>query len=218
MSAKYEQPDTILANYWMFSTPNSSCAFQDAFKLQLVFLNQWNNNNIYLNIRNKNHSISIRTWKFIRKLLEGDEWNKWSGHEGLYKEWENVFVPAKKKKKTDQDKEPGPRRAEVPASYLFLPADTAYKTQGHDHEVINTRCTSTSINAGNDGGHSWRLRRRLYKDYPSLNQALPPEDSIKHTQYTQLFVLVATKYQGDKPNINKCWLWLSQCHDTAIVW
>lgn len=65
----------------------------------------------------------------------------------------NVFVSAKKKK-TDQDKEPGPRRAEVPASYLFLPADTAYKTQGHDHEVINTRCTSTSINAANDGGHS----------------------------------------------------------------
>lgn len=65
-----------------------------------------------------------------------------------------MCLSRQKKKKTDQDKEPGPRRAEVPASYLFLPADTAYKTQGHDHEVINTRCTSTSINAGNDGGHS----------------------------------------------------------------
>lgn len=57
-----------------------------------------------------------------------------------------MCLSRQKKKKTDQDKEP--------ASYLFLPADTAYKTQGHDHEVINTRCTSTSINAGNDGGHS----------------------------------------------------------------
>lgn len=48
-------------------------------------------------------------------------------------------------------------KKKVPAFYLFLPAGIEYKTQGHNHKVINT--SHTTINASNDVG----LFHSLYK-------------------------------------------------------
>lgn len=58
----------------------------------------------------------------------------------------NMFAVKKQtnKNKTDQYKEQGPGREKAPAFQLFLSADTA---SGHNHKVINTYWTSTSINA-----------------------------------------------------------------------
>lgn len=48
-------------------------------------------------------------------------------------------------------------KKKVPAFYLFLPAGIEYKTQGHNHKIINT--SHTTINASNDVG----LFHSLYK-------------------------------------------------------